>query len=791
MKKNAIENENKMPKAEGEVMALPSLPTAKKNERKRNRLFSSALFKESLHSNRGGLTVVSIGNAIIMVIIISILSTLHINATSSALKDLFDNADYETTVKSGAVSLYSTYENAATAYESFIEGDDSAKTLFETEVRQVEDATLNSSIDTAKKLYDATYSVTPGEATSKASVAKAATMEVVEKTLDVVPNYSAEEKAIAKSIISNYFDIYATDMSKETKEILKMAIPLSFEEAVVTTYSISDDKVIEGVSSLLEGAITRVYDHSENIDEVKTESSFALLPLLSKGSETEGFVSGICESLSSLYSEDKDLYIRDSSVRSKRLSALCEEYVSTVLSSFAYYQYLPSFTVEYKTNDLGWPVRLVGTGKYADNGNEIKEEVAVKVYNPDVFVKEDEKMGKTSNTVQKMRKEALTGIPYTEEEIESAKKEAEADVKMIQGRLGNFMDAYIVRKDGKNRFYDENGINLEGIASLAIEEVSEMSKKALIDAYNEKNDPDISSIEEITIENSSMSGKEMMSLVKGYASGGISSYNTYYSDFVEAGYSASESNLLALNKASLGVMASLPTSVNDSLVEMGEMNTYGIIVGVVAFGIAALLVPMVYTILLSKSLVSEKVETGSLAFTLSTPTTRDSFVFTQGCYLVFSEMVMALSLLLFSILTRELGIVAGSTDLGASLPVKDICLYALGNFMVTLAVSGINFLASCHFNKTSQSIGTGGGITIFFFVCSILGLFATQAIPGTIRITSMSIFNYMTIDSLFDALAVMNGDYGLYFFKLMFLLLIAIVTYVLGDLDFRKKDLPL
>ena len=55
----------------------------------------------------------------------------------------------------------------------------------------------------------------------------------------------------------------------------------------------------------------------------------------------------------------------------------------------------------------------------------------------------------------------------------------------------------------------------------------------------------------------------------------------------------------------------------------------------------------------------------------------------------------------------------------------------------------------------------------------------------------MSIFNYMTIDSLFDALAVMAQDYGTYWFKLMFLLIIAIVTYVLGGLDFKKKDLPL
>ena len=152
---------------------------------------------------------------------------------------------------------------------------------------------------------------------------------------------------------------------------------------------------------------------------------------------------------------------------------------------------------------------------------------------------------------------------------------------------------------------------------------------------------------------------------------------------------------------------------------------------------------------------------------------------------------MALTLLLFSILTREIGILAGSTDLESSLPILDLCLYALGNFMVSLAISGINFLTSCHFNKTSQSIGVGGGIAIFFFICSILGLFATKAIPGTIRITMMSLFNYLTINSLFDALSVMSGDYFTYWFKLMFLLIIAIVTYFIGALDFKKKDLPL
>ncbi len=776
--------------SEGEMALPPVLTNSKgKKKEKKNHLFSKALFKESLHSNRMGLGIVSAGNAAIMVIIISILSTLHINSTATALADLFNNADYENTVKSGAISLYSAYDNTASAYESFIAADDQAQSLIATEVEKVEDSTLNSSIDTAKKLYDVTYKLTSGDEETKKSTAKKTTLEAANALIDNSSSYSDSEKSVAKGILAYFFDIYAEDTSKSNKDILKMAIPSAFTDAVVSTYNLSEEKK-EAASMLFTSAITRVYDASEDIKNVKVESSFKLLPMLAS-SEQSGAISNICSGLEAKYETNKEEYVSDDSERQEYVSSACQKTVMDTLASYAYFQYLPDFTVEYKTNDLGYPVRLVGTGRYAPNGNEIKEEIAVTTYNPDVYIKESEKMGKTSNMLQKMRKEVLTGEAYTDEEIAEAKEKAQESLTTISLNLQSFMKTYLKREDGKNDYFDGTNVNESSIASLAVNQVSEMAKTTLVNSYNEKNDPKISSIEEITVENSSMSGSEMMTLVRGYAASGISSYETYYDEFAKKGYSMTDCNLLAMNKGSQGVMAQLPTSVDDSLKEMGDMNTYGIIVGVVAFGIAALLIPMVYSILLAKSLVAEKVETGSLAFTLSTPTTRNSFIFTQGCYLVFSEIIMAATLLLASILTREIGIWAGSTDLSSSLPIVDLCLYALGNFMVALAVSGINFLTSCHFNKTSESIGVGGGLTIFFFICSILGLFATKAIPGTIRINMMSIFNYMTIDSLFDALAVMNQEYTTYWFKLMFLLIISIVTYVLGGLDFKKKDLPL
>lgn len=774
---------------EKSVMALPPEMGNKATSKKKKGLFSSPLFKESYHSNRLGLAIVSLGNALIMVIIITILSTLHINSTSSALANLFDNADYENTVKSGSISLYGAYSHTAESYETFLSGSDVAQKLFIEESDLVTDTTLNSSIKTAKVLYDTTYSLTSGDTKTKTATAKNVTMEAVEKTLENLGDLSIEEKEVSKSVISYYFDIYASDKKASTTSILKEAIPCAFEDVISSTYNLEEEKK-EKTYDLFKGNIDSVYSQGRDKNEVSVENSLKLLPILATDTQFE-FVKGLTDKLSQAYQTSKEDYFNDDSIKQDIISSSCQDEITSLLSDIAYYQYLPSFTVDYKTSDLGWPVRLIKTGHYGENGNEILEEIEVKIYNPSVYVKESEKMGKASNTLQKMRKKALTGEDYTEEEILEAKDKAKDSIEEIKLNLKDFMKSYLKRENGKNEYFDGTTILKDNIKDLAIKQVSAIVEKTLINAFNEKNDPDITSLEEITIQNSSMSGKEMISLVKGYASGGISSYDTYYSDYKKKGFSDVDCNLLSMNKASQGVMSMLPTSVNDSLKEMGEMNTYGIIVGVVSFGIAALLIPMVYTILLSKSLVSEKVETGSLAFTLSTPTTRNSFIFTQACYLIFSEIVMAVVMLIITLFARQIGIWAGSEDIATSLPVMDICFYALGNFMVCLAISGINFLTSCHFNKTSQSIGIGGGICIFFFICSILGLFATKAIPGTIRITLMSIFNYMTIDSLFDPLAVMSKDYLLYFFKLSFLLLITVVTYILGAIRFDKKDLPL
>ena len=194
--------------------------------------------------------------------------------------------------------------------------------------------------------------------------------------------------------------------------------------------------------------------------------------------------------------------------------------------------------------------------------------------------------------------------------------------------------------------------------------------------------------------------------------------------------------------------------------------------------------------MLANDLVAKKVENGSLAFTFSTPIKRNTYIFTEGMYLIFSETVMALVLLCFGLAARQIGIACGSADIETSITVEYMLKFALGNYLVTLAISSICFFTSSLFNKTTNAVGVGGGISIFFYICSILGLFGTKTIPATIRIESMNYFNYCTIMTLFDTNAVLSAD-NVYWYKLIGLVGIALVMYFASFKVFEKKDLPL
>ena len=762
--------------------------TAKKKKKKAKKemnkhLFSTAIFKENFKSHFKSLMIVSLGNALIMAIIIGILSGLHINSTSTALKDLFGNADTESTVKEGAISFYSAFDGCSVTFDTIKDGKEKINKTLEKVLELQNDKTTLAKIDALKLLYNGKYALTNGTDKQKHDVAKEYALQEAKKTFK--SQTPETEQNLIIEVLGSFLDEYFKDSSLATKDLVNKVIENNLASIIAKNLNLNSEEEIE-ISEIIKNLIKDYNAPQANKKEVLEGYSIRFFKFVA-GDEKE-FATDLSNVLYDTFNKNRKNYIEDKSIENKILKEKITTECLKTIGSIAYIKYLPDFVVDYYTSNFGYPITYVKTGEYNENGTEKLKMIEVKLYNPDVYIKKESKMGTTSSLVEKLHKEVITGVPYTNEELDSAKDEAIEDVKKIAVVLDNYFTDYI--KNYEN--YHENGqINDDLLLRKAVVLVKKVAEEQLISDYNKNNKVQISSIDEITVNNYSMDGKELMQYVDNYAASGITSYKTYKADAIKNGYNKNEAQLIAVSKGSLGVINQLPTSIQDSLTEMGNMNTYGIIVGVIAFGIAVLLIPMVYTVLTANSLVSEKIESGSLAFTMSTPISRGSFIFTSGIYLIFTEIFMAVCLTGVSVIAQLIGGYFGSGDLLTALPISNIVAYGLGNFMVSLAISGICFMSSCLFNKTNNNIGVSGGISIFFFICAILGLFATKAIPGTIRITSMNIFNYLTIFSLFDSLAVMDGSWMLFFMKLLVLFGITIVTYIIGSIKFTKKDLPL
>lgn len=84
----------------------------------------------------------------------------------------------------------------------------------------------------------------------------------------------------------------------------------------------------------------------------------------------------------------------------------------------------------------------------------------------------------------------------------------------------------------------------------------------------------------------------------------------------------------------------------------------------------------------------------------------------------------------------------------------------------------------------------GGGLSMFFLVATMLGLFGSPIMPSIIRLSALNYFNYASIITLFDSISILDGT-DVYLWKFGILIAIGLVCYIIGSLRFRKKDLPL
>lgn len=254
----------------------------------------------------------------------------------------------------------------------------------------------------------------------------------------------------------------------------------------------------------------------------------------------------------------------------------------------------------------------------------------------------------------------------------------------------------------------------------------------------------------------------------------------------EEEYVAAVENKKQELKASIttSFLSTLPDMVSEALEEIGKLDLYTLVVGSIFYKLAGLLLPIIYMIMASNNLIAGQVDSGSMAYVLSTSTKRITVAFTQAVYLVGSLFAM------FSLTTITGCICLATISESVALTYGNLVLLNLGAFLVLFALSGLNFFTSCYFDRSKRSMAIGGGLSIFALVAAMLGLFGSPAIPTVVRLKSLNYFNYVTLISLFDVLSIMEGT-TTFIWKLVILLVVGIVGYVAGAFKFTKKDLPL
>lgn len=232
------------------------------------------------------------------------------------------------------------------------------------------------------------------------------------------------------------------------------------------------------------------------------------------------------------------------------------------------------------------------------------------------------------------------------------------------------------------------------------------------------------------------------------------------------------------------LLSALPQEVSDALEEVGKADLYTLIVGSIFYKLAGLLLPIIYMIMVSNNLIAGQVDSGSMAYVLSTSTKRSTVVFTQALYLIGSLFAMfclttATGCVCLSIVSEDIKLTYGK-----------LILLNVGAFLVLFALSGLCFFTSCWFDRSKRSMAIGGGLSIFALVAAMLGLFGSPVIPSVVRLDSLNYFNYATIISFFDVISIMDGT-ETFLWKFAILAVMGLVGYIVGSVRFTKKDLPL
>ncbi|MCD8328220.1 MAG: ABC transporter permease [Ruminococcus sp.] len=213
-----------------------------------------------------------------------------------------------------------------------------------------------------------------------------------------------------------------------------------------------------------------------------------------------------------------------------------------------------------------------------------------------------------------------------------------------------------------------------------------------------------------------------------------------------------------------------------------------VMINQMCYTVAGLLPMFLLIVFLANSLVVDQVDKGSMAYVLSTPTKRSAVAKTQMLFMIFVPFIIILLVCISRLISTQAFF--GEVDVAST-----IALFA-GMYILSEAVSAICYMGSCIFNRSRSSMAFGGGLSVWFFLASLLGMFGSDMMVDMgMGVKELGYFNRLTLVGLYDidSLSTVGSssvDYA-FVWKLLILVGVAIVCYAVGAVRFKKRDLPL
>lgn len=193
------------------------------------------------------------------------------------------------------------------------------------------------------------------------------------------------------------------------------------------------------------------------------------------------------------------------------------------------------------------------------------------------------------------------------------------------------------------------------------------------------------------------------------------------------------------------------------------------------YGVLFTLIVSIFCVMVPIQLMAKLVDQGSMAYLLSTPTTRGKVAFTQAS-------VFITGLFLISAITTIFGIV------GVRIFIHDTSAFHAGRFIqlnvaafaLFVALGGISFLVSSLANDEKRGMGISGMIIFGFFSLDLIRKISDK----------IDWLKDFTIFTLYKPADVVIGK-GNLTLDCVILFAIGLVAFIVSILAFRKRDLPL